>query len=121
MKDTAIYELEKKLETQADNLRLQFDEELSRHKNESEEEKMKLILSHDQQVVELQQTYKLEIYQTQKSSTEKQIELSQKVSVLENERDQLKSDKDLLKEENLQLIEDKKIQVTSSITNFVYT
>lgn len=111
--------MEKKLETQADNLRQQFNEELNRHKNESEEEKMKLILSHDQQIVELQQTYKLEVYQMQKSSTEKQIEFTQKVSVLESELGQFKAERDLLKEENLQLIEDKKIQVISLIAYLI--
>lgn len=111
MKETEIHGLEKKLQEQAINLKLEFDEELNRVKNESEEEKMKLILSHDQQIVELQQTNKLEISQMQKSVTEKQIELTQKVLALENERDLLKSEKDALKEENQRLIEDKKIQV----------
>lgn len=72
---------------------------------------MKLILSHDQKIVELQQTNKLEMSLMQKSTMERQIELSQKVLALENERDQLKSESDLLKEENQRLIEDKKLQV----------
>jgi len=111
LKETEIYGLEKKLEARANNLRLQFDEELNRHKNESDEDKMKLIISHDQQIVELQQTNKLELSQVQKSATEKQIELTQRVLVLENERDLLKSERDVLKEENQRLIEDKKLQV----------
>jgi len=98
-------------------LRLQFNEELNRLKNESDEDKMKLIISHDQQIVELQQTNKLEVSQMQKSATEKQIELTQRVLVLENERDLLKSERDLLKEENQRLIEDKKLQV---IYHFVH-
>jgi len=72
---------------------------------------MKLIISHDQQIVELQQTNKLEVSQMQKSATEKQIELTQRILVLENERDLLKSERDELKEENQRLIEDKKLQV----------
>lgn len=111
VKETEIYGLEKKLEAQANNLKLQFDEELNRHKNESDEDKMKLIISHDQQIVELQQTNKLELSQMQKSATEKQIELTQRVLVLENERDLLKSERDVLKEENQRLVEDKKLQV----------
>lgn len=111
LKETEIYGLEKKLEAQANNLRLQFNEELNKHRNESDEEKMKLIISHDQQIVELQQTNKLEVSQMQKSTTEKQIELTQRILVLENERDLLKSERDELKEENQRLIEDKKLQV----------
>lgn len=111
LKETEIYGLEKKLEVQANNLRLQFNEELNRLKNESDEDKMKLIISHDQKIVELQQTNKLEMSQMQKSATEKQIELTQRVLVLENERDLLKSERDALKEENQRLIEDKKLQV----------
>lgn len=106
-----IYELEKKLQEQAVNLRMQFSEELNRLKNASEEEKMKLILSHDQRVVELQQANKLEVSQIRKSATEKQIELGEKISALESERDLLKSERDALKEENQRLIEDKKLQV----------
>lgn len=106
-----IYELEKKLQEQAVNLKMQFSEELNRLKNASEEEKMKLILSHDQRVVELQQANKLEMSQIRKYATEKQIELGQKISVLESERDLLKSERDALKEENQRLIEDKKLQV----------
>jgi len=111
LKETEIYGLEKKLEDQANNLRLQFNEELNRLKNESDEDKMKLIISHDQKIVELQQTNKLEVSQMQKSATEKQIELTQRVLVLENERDLLKSERDVLKEENQRLVEDKKLQV----------
>jgi myosin heavy subunit len=113
LKETEIYGLEKKLEVQANNLRLQFNEELNRLKNESDQDKMKLIISHDQQIVELQQTNKLEVSQMQKSATEKQIELTQRVLVLENERDLLKSERDVLKEQNQRLIEDKKLQNTS--------
>uniref|UniRef100_A0A2S2NL63 Microtubule-associated tumor suppressor 1 n=1 Tax=Schizaphis graminum TaxID=13262 RepID=A0A2S2NL63_SCHGA len=113
LKETEIYGLEKKLEAQANNLRLQFNEELNKLRNESDEEKMKLIISHDQQIVELQQTNKLEVSQMQKSTTEKQIELTQRILVLENERDLLKSERDVLKEENQRLIEDKKLQNTS--------
>jgi len=111
LKETKICELEKKFEEQYNNQRLQFNEELNRHKQESEEEKMKLILSHDQQIIELQETNKLEISRMQKSAMEKQIELTQRVSVLENECDLLKSERDLLKDENQRLIEDKKLQV----------
>lgn len=111
LKETEIYGLEKKLEVQANNLRLQFNEELNRLKNESDEDKMKLIISHDQKIVELQQTNKLEMSQMQKSAMEKQIELTQRVLVLENERDSLKSERDTLKEENQRLIEEKKLQV----------
>lgn len=90
---------------------LQFNREIDRHKNQSEEEKMKLILAHDQQIVELQQTNKLEVSQMQKSATEKQIELTQRVSVLENECDLFKTERDQLKEENDRLIEEKKLHV----------
>lgn len=111
LKETEISELKKKLEEQSNNLKLQFDEELNRHKQESEEEKMKLILSHDKQVIELQETNKLEISQMQKSATDKQIELTQRILILEHECDLLKSETDLLKEENQRLIEDKKLHV----------
>lgn len=121
LKETEICGLKKKLEEQANSLRLQFDEELTRHKNESEEEKMKLILSHDEQVVDLQQTNKLEITQMQKSATIKQIELTQKVLVLENERDLLQSERDQLKEENERLLEDKKLRVIRLKNNFSFT
>jgi len=110
--------LEKKREEQSYNLRTQFNEELNRHKQETEEEKMKLILSHDQQIIELQETNKLEVSQMQKSAMEKQIELTQRVLVLENERDLLKSERDLLKEENQQLIEDKKLHVMIYLDSF---
>lgn len=92
-------------------MRLEFNKDIDTHKNESEEEKMKLILAHDQQIVELQQTNKLEVSQLQKSATEKQIELTQRVLVLENECDLLKTERDELKEENERLIEDKKLHV----------
>jgi len=108
---TEIYGLEKKLAEQANNLRLQFNEELKKHKNEAEEEKMKLILSHDQQIDKLQQTNKFEISQIEKSATETEIGLTQKVLMFENERNLLKSERDKLKEENQRLIEDKKLQV----------
>lgn len=98
---------------------MQFNEEIHRHKNESEEEKMKLIISHDQQIVELQKTNKLEVSQMQKSATEKHVEFTQIVLELEKERDLLKSERDLLKDENQQLIEDKKLQVL--IFNFFYS
>lgn len=111
LKETEISGLEKKLEEQANSLKQQFNDELNKHKNESEEEKMKLILSHDQKIVELQQTNKLEVSHMQKSATEKQIEFSQKILVLENERNLLMSERDVLKEENLRLVEDKKLQV----------
>lgn len=110
--------MEKKREEQSYNLRTQFNEELNRHKQETEEEKMKLILSHDQQIIELQETNKLEVSQMQKSAMEKQIELTQRVLVLENERDLLKSERDLLKEENQQLIEDKKLHVMIYLDSF---
>lgn len=90
---------------------MEFNKEIDIHKNESEEEKMKLILTHDQQIVELQQTNKLEVSQLHKSATEKQDELTQRVSVLENECDLLKTERDQLKEENERLIEDKKLHV----------
>lgn len=111
LKEIEICELEKKFEEQSNNLRIQFNEELNRHKNEFENEKLKLILSHDQQIVELQKTNKLEVSQIQKSATEKQSELTQKILVLENESDLLKSEKDLLKEENQRLLDDKKLYV----------
>lgn len=111
LKQTEIYGLEKKLKEQENKLRAQFNDELNRHKNESEEEKMKLILSHDQQIVELQQTNKHEISRMQRTTTEKQIELTQRLLVLENERNLLKIERDELKEENQRLTEDKKLQV----------
>lgn len=72
---------------------------------------MKLILSHDQQIVELQKTNKLEVSQIQKSAIEKEFELTQKILALEKESDLLKSERDLLKEENQQLMDDKKLYV----------
>lgn len=92
-------------------MRLQFNREIDRHKNESDEEKMKLILAHDQKIMELKQTNKLEVSQVQQSVAEKQIELMQKVLALESERDLLKTERDQLKEENEQLIEEKKLLV----------
>lgn len=88
---------------------------------------MKLILSHDQKIVELQQTSKHEVSHMQKLATEKQIELTQKILVLQNERDLLMSERDILKEENQQLVEDKKLQVFNfnrlflSISNLLNT
>jgi hypothetical protein len=99
------------LEEQANSLKQQFNDELNKHKNESEEEKMKLILSHDQKIVELQQINKLEVSHIQKLATEKEIELAQKILVLENEHNLLMSERDILKEENQRLVEDKKLQV----------
>lgn len=106
-------------------MKQQFNDELNKHKNESEEEKMKLILSNDQKIVELQQINKLEVSHIQKLTTEKENELTQKILVLENERDLLKSEIDMLKEENQRLVEDKKLQVFYfnslflSITNLI--
>lgn len=72
---------------------------------------MKLILSHDQQIVELQKSNKLEVSQMQKAATEKQFGLTQNILVLENESVLLKSEIDVLKEENQRLIDDKKLHV----------
>lgn len=72
---------------------------------------MKLILSHDQQIVELQRTNKLEVSRMQRTTTEKHIELTQRLLALENERDLLRIERDELKEENQRLIDDKKLQV----------
>lgn len=97
---------------------MQFDEEIHRHKNDSEEEKMKLIISHDQKIVELQQTNKLELSQIQKLATEKHIEFTQRILILEKDLNLLKSERDLLKEENQHLIEDKKLQVLFFFLSF---
>lgn len=98
---------------------MQFDEEIHRHKNDSEEEKMKLIISHDQKIVELQQTNKLELSQIQKLATEKHIEFTQRILILEKDLNLLKSERDLLKEENQHLIEDKKLQVLFFFLSFL--
>lgn len=72
---------------------------------------MKLILSHDQQIVELQKSNKLEVSQMQKAATEKQFQFTQNILVLENESVLLKSEIDVLKEENQRLMDDKKLHV----------
>lgn len=111
LKEIEICELEKKHEEQSNSLRLQFNNELNRHKNEFENEKLKLILSHDHQIVELQKTNKLEVSQMQKLATEKQFELTQNILVLENESVLLKTERDVLKEENQRLVDEKKLHV----------
>ncbi|XP_050429712.1 uncharacterized protein LOC126838941 [Adelges cooleyi] len=109
-KNTEIIGLEEKIHKQANDLRLQFDEQLTRVKNDAEEEKMKLILCHDQQIVALQQTNKLDLCQLQKTALEKETVLDERVKSLECERDQIKSEKDQLTEENQRLIEARKLE-----------